>query len=51
LSWPLGKGHRFVSLSLGAGDVTTLFISGVVLAIARVMAEGQRVADENSKFV
>lgn len=51
LSWPLGHGHRFISLSFGSGDVATLFWAGVVLVIARVMAEGSLLADENAKFV
>jgi hypothetical protein len=31
--------------------VATLFWAGVVLVIARVMAEGSLLADENAKFV
>lgn len=51
LTWSLGWHHREMSLSFGSGDVATLFMAGVVLVIARVMAEAQRVADENAKFV
>jgi hypothetical protein len=51
LSWPRGAGHREISLSFGSGDVVRLFMAGVVLVIARVMAEARRVADENAKFV
>ena len=51
LSWPLGAGHRAVSLAFGSGDVATLFTAGVVLVVARVMTEALRVADENAKFV
>ena len=51
LTWPRGVHHREISLSFGSGDVGTLFMAGVVLVIARVMAEAQRVADENAKFV
>ena len=51
LTWPNGAGHREISLSFGTSDVATLFMAGVVLVIARVMAEAQRVADENAKFV
>jgi Protein of unknown function (DUF2975) len=51
LTWALGHGHREISLSFGSGDVSTLFMAGVVLVIARVMAEARRVADENAKFV
>jgi hypothetical protein len=51
LTWPLGDHHREISLSFGSNDVAKLFMAGVVLVIARVMAEAQRVADENAKFV
>ena len=51
LTWSLGWHHREMSLSFGSNDVATLFMAGVVLVIARVMAEAQRVADENAKFV
>lgn len=51
LTWPRGWHHREISLSFGSDDVATLFMAGVVLVIARVMGEAQRVADENAKFV
>jgi hypothetical protein len=51
LTYALGHGHREIDLSFGSGDVSTLFMAGVVLVIARVMAEARRVADENAKFV
>ncbi len=51
LTYPLGPGHRAISLSFGSGDVATLFMAGVVLVIARVMTEARRLADENAKFV
>jgi hypothetical protein len=51
LSYPLGHGHRFVSLSFGNQDVFTLFLAGAVLVIARVMAVARRMADENESFV
>lgn len=51
LSYPLGPGHRYISLGFGSGDVATLFMAGVVLVIARVMAEARRVAEENAGFV
>jgi hypothetical protein len=51
LSWPLGHGHRYISLSFGSGDVATLFMAGVVLVIVRVMAQASLLADENAKFV
>ncbi|HUO92377.1 MAG TPA: DUF2975 domain-containing protein [Rhizomicrobium sp.] len=51
LTWPRGWHHREISLGFGSNDVFTLFMAGVVLVIARVMAEAQRMADENAKFV
>jgi hypothetical protein len=51
LTWPLGHGHRAISLNFGSGDVATMFIAGVVLVIARVMNEAGRIAEENAKFV
>jgi hypothetical protein len=51
LSWPLGHGHRYISLNFGTGDVATLFMAGVVLVIARVMAQASLLADENANFV
>ena len=44
-------GHREISLGFGSDDVSSLFMAGVVLVIARVMAEARRVADENASFV
>jgi hypothetical protein len=51
LTWPLGQGHRAISLAFGSNDVATLFTVGVVVIVARVMTEAVRVADENAKFV
>lgn len=51
LSWANGPHHREISLGFGSGDVSTLFMAGVVLVVARVMGEARRVADENAAFV
>ena len=51
LSYPLGPGHRYISLGFGSADLSSLFVAGVVLVIARVMAEARRVAEENAGFV
>jgi len=51
LSWPQGHGHRAISIGFGSDDLLWLFVAGTVLAIARVMAEARRVADENAGFV
>jgi hypothetical protein len=44
LSWPLGAGHRFASMSFGSNDVLTLFAACVILVISRVMGEARRIA-------
>ncbi|HEY4113494.1 MAG TPA: hypothetical protein VGM17_05475 [Rhizomicrobium sp.] len=44
-------GHRAVSLTLSSYDVSFLFTAGVLLVIARVMAEARSVAVENAEFV
>ena len=51
LTWSLGHGHRAIAFNFGSGDITTLFIAGTVLVIARVMNEAGRIAEENAKFV
>lgn len=51
LSLYRGAGHREISLGLGSNDLAFLFMAGVVLVIARVMAEARRMADENESFV
>jgi hypothetical protein len=51
LSWHLGAGHRQLSLQFSTSDIADLFMAGVVLVIARVMAEARRIADENATFV
>jgi hypothetical protein len=51
LTFPLGHGHRSISLSFGSDDVYSLFVAGVMLVIARVMAVARRMADENESFV
>ena len=44
-------GHHVVTLTLNSNDASFLFAAGVVLVIARVMAEARRVAVENAEFV
>jgi len=50
LSWA-NAGHRAISLGLSSHDLSVLFVAGVALVIARVMAEARRMADENASFV
>jgi hypothetical protein len=51
LSWPGPAGNREISLTVTTHDFSVLFVAGVVLVIARVMAAAQQLADENAKFV
>jgi len=51
LTWWRGHGHREISLGFTSYDLEVLFVAGVALVIARVMAEARRVADENESFV
>ena len=51
LSLSRPAGHREISLGLTSYDLAFLFMAGVVLVIARVMAEARRMADENASFV
>lgn len=47
----LSQPHHYISLTLTSHDFATLFVAGVALVISRVMAEAQRLADENATFV
>jgi hypothetical protein len=44
-------GQRLLALSLGSYDYALLLVALVFVAIARVMAEAARVADEHAQFV
>lgn len=44
-------GQRLLMVGLGSDDYTTLLVGAVLLSIARVMAEGVRLAEENAGFV
>lgn len=44
-------GHRLLMLDLSSDDYTTLLIGAVLLAIAHVMSEAVRLAEENAEFV
>lgn len=44
-------GERALSITLSSNDVVTLFLGGVFIAIAQVMVEGRRLAEENSQIV
>lgn len=44
-------GQRQLNVGLGSGDYQLLLCAAVFVAIARVMAEALRVADENREFI
>ena len=51
LSWNRPHGQRQISLSLGSDDYMLLLLALLLLALARVMQEAARVAEENDGFV
>lgn len=44
-------GERALSITISSNDLVTLFVGGVFVAIARVMAEGHRLAEDNAAIV
>jgi Protein of unknown function (DUF2975) len=46
-----GPGERHLAIALSSNDYIALIIGGVLLAVAWVMVEATRVADENASFV
>lgn len=44
-------GLRVISITLGGGELASLFIGAVFLAISWVLVEGKKLADENQQFV
>ena len=44
-------GQRMLVLTLSSNDIAMLFISGVFIVIAWIMAEGVRLADDNAQIV
>jgi hypothetical protein len=51
LSWGNAPGQRQLVLSLSSDDYLRILLGAVMLAIAVVMAEAARVAEENAAFV
>lgn len=51
VSWDNAPGHRQLMVSVSSNDYALLLGALVFLAIARVMAEAARVAEENEGFV
>lgn len=45
------EGERFISIGLSNADAHTLFLSGLIIAIAWVLGEAVRIDDENRSFV
>lgn len=44
-------GQKWITINLGIGNLSCLFLAGVALVISRVMAEAKKLADENANFV
>jgi hypothetical protein len=51
LTWHNAPGHRQLLIELSSDDYLHVLLGAVLLAIAHVMAEAVRVADENAEFV
>jgi Protein of unknown function (DUF2975) len=51
VSWDNPPGQRLLVVSLDSGDYALLLVALVFIAIARVMTEAARVAEENEGFV
>lgn len=51
VSWDNAPGHRQLMVAVGSNDYALVLGALVFLAIARVMAEAARVAEENQGFV
>ena len=45
------EGERSISINFSTDDLSTLFLAGVMFAIAWTMREGHRLAEENAEFV
>lgn len=44
-------GNRYVSLTAGDSELTAIFLGFVLLVVAWVMEQGQRIADENQQII
>jgi Protein of unknown function (DUF2975) len=51
LSWANPPGQRAVHITLSTNDYLALIVGGVLFAVATVMREASRLADENASFV
>jgi hypothetical protein len=51
ISWGNPPGKRMLQLTVGSNDYALLLLALVLVALARVMNEAARVADENEGFV
>lgn len=45
------SGERSLSITFGSGHIEILFVGLVFFAIAHVMSEGQKLADENAQII
>ena len=51
LSFGNPPGQRYLVLTLSSNDYFALIVGGVLVAVAAVMVEATRIADENAAFV
>ena len=51
LTIPNPPGERALAISIGSGELEILFVGAVFFAIAHLMAEGRRLADDNAQIV
>lgn len=51
LSFNNPPGERVLALSFSSHDISLMFIGGVFILIASIMAEGARLAEENAQIV
>ncbi|MFN3232915.1 MAG: DUF2975 domain-containing protein [Alphaproteobacteria bacterium] len=44
-------GEKALAIRFGSGELEMLFVGGLFFAVAHLMAEGRRIADENAQIV
>ena len=51
LSWHNPPGTRAVAISFGSNDISALFVGLLFLIVAWIMAEAQKLADDNAQII
>lgn len=44
-------GNRYLAFTMGDSELTAMFLGVVLLVVARVMEQGQKISEENQQFV